>query len=207
MRILQHIPKIITEEDNDFLITAPTQEEVKEVVFSMDPNSTSGSDGFNRFFFQKFWDIIKDDITDKVKELINGEQMPKFFTRKIASLNLVMEQLNEYEKGCPIYAGRKRVHYFTDIDTKIVRKITSDGCSKGNPGLNAGGGIIQNHNDELLAAYAVRFGIITNNMAESLALKDGLDWCIEKGYKNIIVEMTLCCWLTGCLEKLKFHGS
>lgn len=80
MRILQHIPKIITEEDNDFLITAPTQEEVKEVVFSMDPNSTSGSDGFNRFFFQKFWDIIKDDITDKVKELINGEQMPKFFT-------------------------------------------------------------------------------------------------------------------------------
>lgn len=65
-------------------------------------------------------------------------------------------------------------------------KINSDGCTKGNPRLSAHGRRVnRNHNGELLAAYAIPFGTITNNMVESLASKTRLDWCVEKGCKII----------------------
>ncbi|XP_075103621.1 uncharacterized protein LOC142178193 [Nicotiana tabacum] len=49
--ILRWIDSIITKENNDLLQQTPSEEEVKNVVFSIDPNSAAGPDGFNGYFF------------------------------------------------------------------------------------------------------------------------------------------------------------
>ncbi|OIT39781.1 hypothetical protein A4A49_61719, partial [Nicotiana attenuata] len=64
--ILECIPRTITEEDNIALTSIPNTEEIKDVVFEMGANSAAGPDGFNGTFFQKCWDIIKEDITNFV---------------------------------------------------------------------------------------------------------------------------------------------
>ena len=45
-KMLRFIPKLVTKEDNNFLNRPITLEEVRMVVFSMNPNKSLGLDGF-----------------------------------------------------------------------------------------------------------------------------------------------------------------
>ncbi|XP_060203027.1 uncharacterized protein LOC132631469 [Lycium barbarum] len=77
-------------------------------------------------------------------------------------------------------------------------KINSDGCSKGNPGLSGSGGVIRNHLGNLVMAYAMNLNIQTNNYAEAIALKSGIDWCINNGKRKVMIEtdsMMLIHWI------------
>ncbi|KAG5606159.1 hypothetical protein H5410_027651 [Solanum commersonii] len=56
------IPRMVNQEQNNNLTAMPTIEELKEVVFSMNPNSVVGSDGMYGYFFQIYWQIIKHDL-------------------------------------------------------------------------------------------------------------------------------------------------
>lgn len=53
-RILQNIPSLITPEQNQRIQYMPNMEELKQVVFSMNPNSAPGLDGIGRKFYQVF---------------------------------------------------------------------------------------------------------------------------------------------------------
>lgn len=57
--MLEFILNIILEEQNQHMTRPPTQEEIKDVIFSMSNKSASGSDGYSDAFFQECWDIIK----------------------------------------------------------------------------------------------------------------------------------------------------
>ncbi|XP_049357764.1 uncharacterized protein LOC125822409 [Solanum verrucosum] len=63
---LDCIPKMLNQEHNAMLTVMPTNEELKEVIFSMNPNSAAGPDGMNGYFFQKCWQIIKHDLFDVI---------------------------------------------------------------------------------------------------------------------------------------------
>lgn len=52
------MPKI-SQQQNDLLSAIPTLEEMREVVFPMDSNSTTGLDGFGAKFYQHCWDIFR----------------------------------------------------------------------------------------------------------------------------------------------------
>ncbi|KAJ6776826.1 REVERSE TRANSCRIPTASES [Salix koriyanagi] len=71
------IPKIITEEDNNFLTNLPDRNEVRTVVFECDANSVAGPDGFSGFFYQHCWDIIGEDLVEAVIDFFNGGAIPK----------------------------------------------------------------------------------------------------------------------------------
>ncbi|XP_015160445.1 uncharacterized protein [Solanum tuberosum] len=75
--ILQHIPRMVTPEQNMTLQAMPTSEELQQVVFSMNPNSAPGPDGFCVKFFQSCWGIIKEDILNAVHAFFCGSFMPK----------------------------------------------------------------------------------------------------------------------------------
>lgn len=50
----------------------PSFEEVNHVVLELDGDSTSGPNGLSRIFFQFCWEIIREDVTRKVKAFFFG---------------------------------------------------------------------------------------------------------------------------------------
>ncbi|XP_059306523.1 uncharacterized protein LOC132057966 [Lycium ferocissimum] len=80
---LECIDRLITEEDNDMLTAIPNEEEIKNVVFAMDPNSCPGPDGYGGVFYQSCWTIIKKDLIDFVQSYFNGAALTKFYTSNL----------------------------------------------------------------------------------------------------------------------------
>lgn len=65
---LSCIPKIINEQDNDILEKYPSFDEVRCAVFSLDPESAAGPDGFTGVFFNKCWDRVTFTKRDKSED-------------------------------------------------------------------------------------------------------------------------------------------
>ncbi|KAL2453242.1 Uncharacterized protein Adt_49258 [Abeliophyllum distichum] len=66
------IPRLVSDEDNLQLNRIPTLAEVREAIFSIDPDSVAGPDGFSSHFFQECWDIISDDVFQAVLDFFAG---------------------------------------------------------------------------------------------------------------------------------------
>ena len=67
---LAHVPTTITGAMNDDL-TAPVSEgEIKLALFAMHPEKAPGPDGMTALFYQKFWDIVKEDLTLMVNKFL-----------------------------------------------------------------------------------------------------------------------------------------
>lgn len=56
--LLDCIPTLVSEEDNETLHNFPTEEEIKKVVFSTSIDSSAMPDGY----YQYCWNIIKHDV-------------------------------------------------------------------------------------------------------------------------------------------------
>ncbi|KAK4721889.1 hypothetical protein R3W88_012122 [Solanum pinnatisectum] len=67
-------------------------------------------------------------------------------------------------------------------------KLNTDGCSKGSPGSAGGGGILRDDSGFPIMAYSDYYGDYTNNVAESNAILQEMQWCITNGYKNVDIE-------------------
>lgn len=55
----------------------PTKDEVHNAVWSLDSQSSAGSDGYDGCFYQTCWDIIWSDVYKAVKEFFLGFPLPK----------------------------------------------------------------------------------------------------------------------------------
>ncbi|KAK4394256.1 hypothetical protein Sango_1896400 [Sesamum angolense] len=62
------------------LCIPPSQENVKEVVFSINKDSVAGPDGFSSAFFQACWNTIAEDVIAAATDFFRGTPMPRSFT-------------------------------------------------------------------------------------------------------------------------------
>ncbi|XP_059294479.1 uncharacterized protein LOC132047455 [Lycium ferocissimum] len=74
----------------------PTEEEVKEAVFSLNGESACGPDGFTGLFFQSCWEIVKLDVVDMVKAFFVGQELPRFITHTNLILIPKKEQVQSF---------------------------------------------------------------------------------------------------------------
>lgn len=68
-------------------------------------------------------------------------------------------------------------------------KMFGDGGSRGNPGPSASGYVLLAMDDTVLVERGVYLGITTNNQAEYLALKHGLEDAYKRGAREVAVYM------------------
>lgn len=61
------MPAMISPAQSELLSQPVTQEEVRKVVFDINPSKYPGSDGMSGFFFQQFWETSKEEITGMVQ--------------------------------------------------------------------------------------------------------------------------------------------
>ncbi|GAA0182299.1 hypothetical protein LIER_30353 [Lithospermum erythrorhizon] len=80
------IPSLVTDEDNEMMLRAPTKEEVRTVVLSLNKESVAGPDGFNGHFYHNFWGVIVDDVVDAMGHFLNGHKLPQAFTSTTIAL-------------------------------------------------------------------------------------------------------------------------
>ena len=77
---LECIPRMINQDQNTQLTCVPSMDELKEVVFSINPNSAAGLDCMNGYFFKKCWHIIKNVLMGIAQAFFSGQMIPKYFS-------------------------------------------------------------------------------------------------------------------------------
>ncbi|KAF6148322.1 hypothetical protein GIB67_025541 [Kingdonia uniflora] len=79
-------------------------------------------------------------------------------------------------------------------------KLNTDGSARGSSGLCGCGGVVRNHNGELVFAYSVGLGTGTNNMAELYRQLIDLRHCITHNWFPLVVEvdsLMIANWYNG----------
>ncbi|XP_042504795.1 uncharacterized protein LOC122081671 [Macadamia integrifolia] len=74
--LLDCIPKILSNEDVASLEATPIREEIKQIVWDMDPDSSPSSDGFLGKFFRKCWEVVETDFGKVLSKIMSSSLMP-----------------------------------------------------------------------------------------------------------------------------------
>ena len=120
--VVQLIRPIVTPEMNDNLIGSFSREEVELALRQMAPLKAPGPDGMPPIFFQKFWDIIGDDVVEAVLSCLNtGTIMP--------GLNHTFISLIPKVKN-PEYVTEFRPIALCNILYKLVSKVLANRLKK-----------------------------------------------------------------------------
>ncbi|XP_059289249.1 uncharacterized protein LOC132042737 [Lycium ferocissimum] len=81
----------------------------------LSPNSAASPDGFNGFFFQSRWQIIKSDLINFVQSFYCGKRLTKYFTHTCLVLIPKVEEPTSFSQLRPIS--------LTNFSNKIISKI------------------------------------------------------------------------------------
>ncbi|WMV41297.1 hypothetical protein MTR67_034682 [Solanum verrucosum] len=127
--MLEHIPRIISQEENEEMISLPDKEEVKTVVFKLNGSSACGPDGFTGHFFQSCWDIVGDDITKMVRAFFCGQELTKYITHTNLVLLPKKEVIRNFSDLRPISLSSFMNKIFSRVVderlTRVLPKIIS----------------------------------------------------------------------------------
>lgn len=74
--VMDDIPQVSPDE-NSFLTTVFTENDIREAIFQMEHNKAPGPDGFPAEFYQVFWNVIKNDLLALFDAFHKGE-LPLF---------------------------------------------------------------------------------------------------------------------------------
>lgn len=69
---LEGVEPLVTELMTAALDCDPTEDEIREALFQMHPTKAPGTDGMHAIFFQKFWDIIANDVISLIHQWWRG---------------------------------------------------------------------------------------------------------------------------------------
>ncbi|XP_071922581.1 uncharacterized protein [Coffea arabica] len=67
-------------------------------------------------------------------------------------------------------------------------KLNSDGCTRGNPGVNGGGGVVRDSEGQVIVGYSCFFGSLTSLHAELKAMAFGVQLCVTHGLHDLHIE-------------------
>ena len=74
---IEAMDQVVTPLHNQILLSSFTAEEIKKVVFQMHHSKAPGPDGMSCFFFQKYWHILGDNVTQVVLSFLNSGHLLK----------------------------------------------------------------------------------------------------------------------------------
>lgn len=103
-----------------------------------------------------------------------------------------------------IFTKEQKEESVEKITTKITEiKLYGDGGSRGNPGPSASGYVLFDMEGNELVRNGVYLGITTNNQAEYLSLKLGLEHALKYGARVVHVHMDSLLVVNQMLGKFK----
>ncbi|GLJ54395.1 hypothetical protein SUGI_1168320 [Cryptomeria japonica] len=135
-------------------------------------------------------DILLYKIQVAIEEIING----KIFISKFkyySKWDMEMEQAWKLKQSSSHTQGGK------SIERRKVKwkpppngwkKMNFNGASKGNPGAYGFGAVVRDEEGNLVGAVCGQVGFVSNNIAEIIALEEGLKWIATNDIKKVVIE-------------------
>ncbi|XP_057791021.1 uncharacterized protein LOC131008144 [Salvia miltiorrhiza] len=110
------LTKKISQQQNIFLISIPTEEEIKAAVFDLAGDSAAGPDGFSGSFFQHCWTTIQKDVLKAVSTFFLKNYLPAGLNSNTLILIPKKEVVNSVADLRPIILS----NFFFKILSKIL---------------------------------------------------------------------------------------
>ncbi|CAJ2662070.1 unnamed protein product [Trifolium pratense] len=112
------IPNLVNENVNALLTLIPSYDEIKNAVFSLNKDSAPGPDGYGAFFYQKYWEIINEDVVAAVLQFFtSGWIMPSFNSNTI----ILIPKTNKADS-----IDQFRPIAMANFKFKIISKVLAD---------------------------------------------------------------------------------
>ncbi|WJX46320.1 rhamnogalacturonan endolyase [Trifolium repens] len=198
------IPSLVTEDINAILTMLPSHSEIKAAVFALNKDSAPGPDGFGAFFYQHFWDIVKDDVINAVLEFFTSGWVLPGFNSNIIILLPKFPEASSIEQYRPIAMA--------NFKFKIISKILADRLASIMPNIisDEQKGFIHGRDIKdclCIASEAANF-LHNKSFGGNLALKidiakafDTLDWnFLLKVLKSFGFNDVFCNWIHVILK-------
>lgn len=119
---LPHFPKHLEPVDNIFLTVEFSEEEIKNVIWSIDSNGSPGPDGFTFGFYKANWEIVKGDIMKVMQKVHSNSRFVKGFNPSFLCLIPKCPSPSSIEEYRPIF--------LISSAYKIIVKTLADRLSK-----------------------------------------------------------------------------
>jgi hypothetical protein len=139
-------------------------------------------------------EVVWEGIIQNIKETILAEKwhlrtgkVPPHEARIMQRLNISLTMIAPSSWKVTLRGVTDSLNYFT-APTEGFMKLSFDGASKGNPGPIGLGGLFRDPRTNTTLIYVDHCGYASNNEAEFVATRQGLQIAIKMGYKNIVVE-------------------
>lgn len=75
-------PPRVTDHMRAALDAPYTKDEVRRAIFQMHPYKSLGPDGMSPLFFQKYWDILGDDLSEIIIRALPNGQVDECMNKK-----------------------------------------------------------------------------------------------------------------------------
>ncbi|CAA7020953.1 unnamed protein product [Microthlaspi erraticum] len=72
---LRYVTAQVTTDMNQALTKPPTNEEIKQAIYDINPEKAPGPDGMTSVFYHKFWEVTAKDVIAMVQEFFSSEAL------------------------------------------------------------------------------------------------------------------------------------
>lgn len=116
------ITETVTDEMNAALIAPVTDTEIRDAVFTINPDKAPGPDGMTSLFYQKFWNLIGKDVTRMVRGFFETGEIDK----GINQTNICLIP----KTSRPVSMSEFRPISLCNVSYKIISKVLSNRLKK-----------------------------------------------------------------------------
>lgn len=195
---LEHINITIADEINQELIELPTEEEIRNNLMTMEPDSAPGPDRFTAKFFQTCWGVVAPEVTKALHPFFCGANLPKWLTHTNIAMIPKVDHPQQFFDPRPISLCNVISKIFSKVLNSRLSKLLPSLISKNQSGFIKGRSITEN----ILLAHEIIQDIASSNGDGNVVLKldmtqafDRVSWpflCIlmrKMGFCEIWIDM------------------
>ncbi|XP_048613313.1 uncharacterized protein LOC125587176 [Brassica napus] len=206
---LSEVPTTITGSINADLTAPVTEWEVKLALFAMHPEKAPGPDGMTALFYQKFWDIVKDDLTRMVNQFLFDGTMAHGLNDTNICLIPKTTKPNEMTKFRPISLCNVSYKIISKVLCQRLKKVLPQRISETQSAFVAGRQITDNIMiaQEMFHALRTKPGGRVKRMAIKTDMSkayDRMEWSfIEAVIRKMGFSEMWIDWIMRCITSVK----